>query len=333
VKLAFWIVLAFVLESLFNGAIFAQANANGLEGGVVQANAFSAVNIIMGFLLLGFLAARYAGHAVIWKRVAGIAGVAFAIGTGIIFNLFVAHYREIIERIPLDQLDVLSKTSYADAASHMREHPFDFTTWQSIVLFVIGLAIFIVLAAKGYHADDTYPRYGHHDRTYKKALRAYEDAQAKVKKAVESVIDSAAADLKRRLTDEARAVEEARDIVAESEQAEHEAADSAADLARACTVNLRNYREANTYVRTLPAPAYFKEYPEFAIDLPELPIIKAKFQDALDGLERNRGAANDVERHLNEVSTAELDAFLAYVEGIEKEAARRFEDEQLPKAA
>ena len=333
VKLAFWIVFALVIESLFNGMIFAQANANGLEGGVVQAVAFSAVNIVLGFVFLGFIAARYAGHAMIWKRIAGIAGVVLAITSGVIFNLFVAHYREIIERIPLDQIDALSRTSYVDAATHMREHPFDFTTWQAIVLFVIGLAIFIVLAAKGYHADDTYPRYGHHDRAYKKALRAYEDAQAKVKKSVEVVIDNAAGDLKRRLVHEAYAVEESRDILAESEQAERETADSAADLARACTVNLRNYRETNSYVRTLPPPAYFKEYPEFAIDLPELPLIKARFQDALDGLERNRIAANEIERHLNEVSRAELDAFLAYVEDIEQEATRRVEDEQLPKAA
>jgi hypothetical protein len=268
-----------------------------------------------------------------WKRTAGIAGIFAAVAAGIAFNLFVAHYREVIERIPLDQIDALSKSSYVDAATHMRHHPFEFTAWQAIVLFVIGLAVFIGLAIKGYFADDPYPRYGHHDRAYKKALRAYEAAQARVKKDVEREIDEATRSLKRRLDNEVRAVEEARDIVAESEQTEREIADSAADLSRACTINLRNYRETNSYVRSIPVPAYFKVYPTFTIDLPEMPIIKAKFQDALDALERNRAAANEIERHLNEVSKIELDAFLSYVEDIEQEAARRTNEEKLANAA
>lgn len=333
-KVWVWIVLALVGESFLNGAIFAEASPDYWQGGVIQALAFSGINILLGFFFLGLIAARYASHVTSWKRIAGIVGVIVVVIIGILFNMYVAHYREVIESVPLDQIDALAKTSYVDAAKHMREHPFEFTTWQSIVLLIIGLAVFLGLAIKGYFVDDPYPRYGHHERAAIRARRAYERAKQDVKKAVEKEIDAAAKKLKRRIEAEARRVDEAREIVAESEEVEREVADSAADLARACTVNLRDYREVNAYVRTDQPPTYFKEYPTFSVKLPEMAEIARRFQDAVDWLERNRVTANQIEKHLNEVSKAELDAFLAYVDDIEQEeAAQRTEEETLRKAA
>jgi hypothetical protein len=332
-KLLFWVTLAIAIDAILNGAFFAERNPEYWRGGVTQALAFSVVNVLLGYVLLGLIAARYAGHIVVWKRIAGVACVIFAVVAGIVWNCYVGHYRELLEQVPLDHIDALAKGSYVDALSHMRDHPFALASWQAIVLLFIGFAIFISMAVKGYHGDDVYPRYGHHDRTHKAALRDYESEKAVVKKAIEQEIDRTTKMLRNRLKSEARKVEEARKIVSQSDALHREMVDSAADVARACTAAVQCYRETNTFVRTTPPPEHFKSLPAFTVDLTPMPEIAERYQQAVDALEQNRLTANEIEEHLNEVGKKVLGEFLGYVDDIENHVANENSDVNFPHAA
>jgi len=332
-KPLFFVILGVVVESILNGAFFAERSPEYWQGGVFQALGFSVVNILLGCVLLGLIAARYANHVKPWKRYAGIAGIVFALFAGAMWNGYVAHYRALLETVPLDKIDALADGSYLDAFSHMRDHPFDLASWQAVVLFVLGVAIFLVMAKEGYRADDVYPRYGHTDRSYKNALRAYETAKAKLVKAVEAEIDKITKQLKRRIDDDARKVARARKLLNASEAFHREIADSAADLVRACTASLQTYRETNSFVRTTPAPAYFKTYPVFAVELPESTIIATRYEEAVAKLDSNRKAANEIGHHLNEVAKSAVEDFIRYIDDVETEVARQVETDRVPLAA
>jgi hypothetical protein len=324
-----WLLLAgaLLLETILNAFIFGQASPGYLRDGLIQAGSFSVVNIVLGFLLLGICASRYALHRNPWKRAAGIAGVILALVLGLGFNAYVAHYREVLEHTPIDQVDPLARTSYVDALSHLLAEPFGLTSWQAIVLFAIGLVIFGGLAAKGHMGfDDVYPGYGGRDRVHKKALRRFEGAFARIKAEGDRAIDATTARVRQRLAAEAKGVERARDIAAEAGQAQREIADSAADLARACTDNLRDYREANLFVRSDAPPAYFADYPSFEVALPEFPAIAQRLAEAEAAAEQNRQAANQLDRRLNRLAEAELNAFEAYLREIDSEVQRRLNE-------
>ncbi|HVZ19017.1 MAG TPA: hypothetical protein VG897_18010, partial [Terriglobales bacterium] len=333
-KPIFFVLLAFIVDAILNGAFFAQRSPEYWQGGVTQALAFGFVNMLLGCILLGLVSARYAGHVETWKRLAGIAGVVFAVVAGVLWNAYVGHYRQLLESVPLDQIDALSSGSYIDAFAHMREHPFDLPAWQAIVLLIIGFSIFLFMAVEGYRADDRYPRYGHHDRVHKNAKRIFDVLWTGLKNDVNEEIDRAVAALRKRIAADARSIERASKYVAASEAARREMQDSAADLIRAASAALHTYRETNLFVRTTPPPSYFKTFSTFAVELEDSKSqqIASNFEEAIAALDRNRSSANEIEKRLRETRQQLEDGLARFLKSIENDAAQKEDHSDNPRS-
>jgi hypothetical protein len=316
------ILSALAIESILNGMIFREVSASYTVGGIVQALAFSVVNVSLGYFVLGLAAARYSVHSVPWKRRLGFAGIGLAILLGLIWNLYVAHYREQAgdlyrQFLTTGSLDAL-RGMLINAGEHLLRSPFDLPSWQALVLLVVGVLIFFALGVEGYQGwDDVYPGYGTVDRRHKDGRRAYENGVRGLRERMRFSLDGAVLEVKGKMAADERAVAEVREIESEALQAINEAEDSAADLARSCVENLRDYREANAYVRTNDPPTYFKAYPELKI--PELrdPDIPQKISRAVESAE-NAFHANQAQKtifdkllhELTERAEADLSDFL-----------------------
>lgn len=322
------ILAALLLESIMNGLIFRDVSPTYTVGGILQAFAFSLVNVSLGYFALGLAAARYTVHRVGWKRQLGWSGIAGVITLGIVWNLYVAHFREAAAiASPTGSVHALA-VMMADALDHLSHH-FVLRTWPAIVLLIVGLIVFFALAVEGYHGwDDVYPGYGRVDRAHKDARIAFERRVSDLRAAITKAVDDVAADVSRRLQDDETAIREAREIESEAQQAEREAEDSALDLERACLQNLRDYREANLYVRTTNPPAYFREYDPLKVELPEEPLIAARLADAVRALEANRSAKREFDSTLGAWAKEEAEQLIVFLDAVRSEATFRADNER-----
>ena len=169
-------------------------------------------------------------------------------------------------------------------------------------------------------------------RAHKEARRSYEAAVRALKARSRAAFDAAATEANAKIAADGTRIVEAREIESESRQAVHEARDSALDLARSCIENLRDYREANTYVRTTDPPKYFRDYPDLTVPDPidpELPgEIGRRLAEAEDALRRNREAKAVFDRALVALIGEEDDALGRYLEGVLADATFRANQER-----
>ncbi len=322
------ILAALLLESIMNGMIFRDVSPSYTVGGILQAFAFSLVNVSLGYFALGLSAARYTAHRVGWKRGLGWAGIGTVILLGVLWNLYVAHFREAAAMAAAANSTHPLVAMIVDAFDHLSHH-LVLRSWQAIVLLIVGLIIFFALAVEGYHAwDDVYPGYGRVDRAHKDSRVAFERGVRDLRAAITKALDDVAADVSQRLQADETQVEQAREIESEAQQAEREAEDSALDLERACLQNLRDYREANLYVRTTNPPKYFADYPLLKVELPAEPRIAERLVDAVRALEENRRAKREFDSTLGAWAKEEADQLIVFLNEVREEATFRADNER-----
>ncbi len=320
------VALAMFAETVLNAFVFAQASVQGLVGGFVLALLFSLVNVVGGFVVLGRMLLPFVFHARLSKRLAAGAMVLPVVAGAVFWNLLVARYRDLIEANPERGHDVI--TTMPDVLASVWAAPFDLRSIYSVALLAAGLFVFLVAAIDGWRFyDDPYAGYGAHDREHKKAQEAYEAAKTAYRKALAAALGEIAAALAGRLATEDKQAHEVRDIGGDVGRRLREGADSAADLARACTTHLRRYREENTAVRTTPVPAYFSDYPDFEVTLPDGQDVQAALEATLGAIVANQAAGQAARRAIREAEQAELRELLGFVDGIEAEADRRQAEE------
>jgi hypothetical protein len=167
-RLSFALLFVFILgESLLNGLFFQTGSDLGLVGGVGLAFGLSAINIITGFLNgRVFLPFK---NSVNWL-LAALSMVAFlGLEAGlVVFNGFVAHYRDLYE-VSGDALQVqVAWSALADTPLGLRS----ITSWM---LFAAGVFFSGLATWKGYEFDDPYPGYGAMERRRLEATIAYDD--------------------------------------------------------------------------------------------------------------------------------------------------------------
>ncbi|HEU0222721.1 MAG TPA: hypothetical protein VFR34_11010, partial [Paracoccaceae bacterium] len=247
-----WVAIALgliVLESILNGAVFAQKNEFGLLGGALVALLVSVVNVGVSSLCGYF--SRNANHRNWLRKFFGaflvLAWIGFASG----FNLGVAHFRDAVLTLP----------DWNEAARVARdslvETPFGIGSIESWLLVGFGLLVSFFAALKGYHADDPYPDYGRVDRAVVKACDTY---ATQVEAAVEQLLsqrDAAIAELRDASEEVRRGIGEAVDaLFGQSSLRSHlttflDQCDLKANLL------LSIYRDANRAARSTPAPGHF----------------------------------------------------------------------------
>ncbi|HTQ15605.1 MAG TPA: hypothetical protein VMH86_17175 [Rhizomicrobium sp.] len=329
---------ALLVESFLNGMIFREVSPSYTVGGIVQALAFSVVNVALGYFVLGFAAARYAGHRTPWKRQLGWSGLSFAILLGLLWNLYVAHYREAAEvKFALFQAthNLADFTNNpVDGIAHMLAGFWNIPSWPALVLFIVGLLIFFALGVEGFYGwDDVYPGYGPADRKHKDARLAYEAGARDLRNGVNGALGRVAAEMDARIERDKAAVIEAREIASEAEQAVREANDSVAELGRACIQNLKSYREANIYVCTTRAPRYFDTYPTLAIRLERDPEIDEKLALAKAALAGNLQRKEEFDKSLAGLTDWASSDLAAYFEDILEKATFLADHERKPGAS
>src|SRR5690606_27046502 len=90
-----WAVLLamVVVETVFNGNMFAQGNDYGLLGGFLLAGTLSCMNVGWG-VLSGWLPLPQLYHRQVWRKVVGTCGILVAAGVAVVFNVAVAQFRD-----------------------------------------------------------------------------------------------------------------------------------------------------------------------------------------------------------------------------------------------
>lgn len=266
-KPVWWLLIAILIgmfggETYANSAFLARGNELGLLGALIEALAISAANLFPAALLIGPFLRNLNHVSVGWKASAFLLLLAWA-AFAILFNLGVAHYREVS--------GFLFSEAGQEVIQRIRTDPLGLQEAQSWVLFIIGFFLATLAIIEGYKLDDPYPKYGAYDRKTN-AVRAHyievrqgiiDDLHDKLVEAVEA-LDFAKRDLSRYRQEHAGILEGRKRLFTSFEhQLEH--------LERACNTLLSEYREANRAARSDgKAPKRFSK--KWEIDRPTLDI-------------------------------------------------------------
>jgi hypothetical protein len=259
--LLFFAVLlgSLVLESFANAFLLRRIAEQGLLGGAVLAALISAVNIALG-LIAGAVGWRLVGHKFPPQRLLGLATLVLAHAAALLWNLFVAHFREVAEAaVAAGTPDI---GGYAvDTIGHIRTHGwFGLSSLMSWGLFAVGLAVHLFVARESWDdMADRYWDYKRYDQSYRRARGDYEEAVADAKA---SALYEARTVLNEMEATHERQAAASGDIRAMAELAERrltESRDADAEWVRQGAALLRTYRDENRHVRTDPAPAYFAD--------------------------------------------------------------------------
>lgn len=154
------IIFILLIETMLNSYFFAKGSELGLLGGASQAIIISLVNIILAFFLSKII--RYTNIAKVFLKYSAYImalGILFVVFT---FNILVGHLRIYLVESP--------DTAYRDAITSFKENPFNLSDFNSVILVLIGILIFIIATFDFYKMDDIYPGYGKLDRSYKEIL-------------------------------------------------------------------------------------------------------------------------------------------------------------------
>lgn len=259
------LVTMFVVESLINGIVLAQVSEQGVLGGVVMAGMISGFNIGTG-ILAGLWGWRNLFHIQpIRKALGGVVSFGFH-ALALTGNIFVAHYREAAELMAGDSEHALNIARLGqDAVRHLLlAGPFGMTSLPAWALLIVGLVIHAWSAKEGFEDfADQYPAYRKHDRKWRAASAAYEEALEDLREdgreAIETIEHMAETSARR-----AAAVEHmVRDLKNLALQRHQEVLDSEDEWVTAGNRLLKMYRDENLAIRD-HGPPYFDVYPDAA---------------------------------------------------------------------
>ncbi len=316
------LVFIMVLEGGFNALLFKDAQANGLLGGMMIAFAVSAANVCIG-VTAGFFGLRYAfNHPHIGWRIFGGIVASICILSGLVLNLFIAHFRDAVEAglIAANAAGTMGdftlfSISPSDVFKSMFPNVVGFDSMIAIGLLFMGLTVFGLAVYEGYdRISDRYPGYG---RVWRKERKAYERRQA-VRNAVRDDLSDYFTSCRQwfetqlsRHVAAKREIEKAMNLLESRRDFAIAIASRAADQERSLKVAYRqaHRRARNTFRDRLgeqaSCPAYFDE-----IVTPQLPAFdltkeRTQAQAAIKSIDQNITALNLtrewLEQHIQQV--------------------------------
>ncbi|WP_278120673.1 hypothetical protein [Mesorhizobium sp. WSM4887] len=242
------LLFLFLIETAMNGNFLAKGNEQGFFGGILEAAAFSVINIGAA-LLLAVFCARLVTHRSFFVKLVGALSILIYVGQAVTINLALAHYREVSGS--------LADGAGAEVIRNMLANPAGLMDMKSWLLFAIGLMFSIFAFIDGWFVFDPYPGYAGVENRLVARREDYIDRKKELIEELQDVRDDHS--------------EKVEDIVKElgSRRREHRAiVDHRArlvalfgqhqdQLERACNQLLAKYREANIQARTEPAPKHF----------------------------------------------------------------------------
>ena len=254
------LAVLFLIETLGNASFLAKGNELGLFGAYTEAIVISFANLGVAFLL-GWRLITYCHH-VDWRRksVGILAAIAFVV-FAFVFNLMVAHYREITGTV-LDEGGQLAMSAF-------RENPLGLRDFQSWMLFCMGFLFAIISFIDGIKwAVDPYPGYekvfySYQDEyeTYKKVYDEHEEALEGIFYEAVKTLDSIKQGLMGAEKERASILDGHRHVIKSYE-------DYLNHLERAGNDLLKHYREVNRARRDGEVPVRFNDKWEMEEQLP-----------------------------------------------------------------
>lgn len=247
-----------VIETSVNA--FFYENSQGLLGGVMVALGIAALNMLTAlFCGFGF---RYKNLAAIDKKVVGwfcfVVFVLLALFCNALFASFRSEYQLIVDPSEFDQV----KTAFGKAwpqAVHFFRGDIEFKDHWSFLLFGIGLLLSGWAFYKGYTLDDKYPGHGQKDREYKKAVLEQGKQQDLVRQKVKELLHHRRAAVQAALHEPTTQVGMLARRIADLTHSRKLLEQRAAAVQRDYSLVVGAYRQANTAVRALPPPEYFRQ--------------------------------------------------------------------------
>ncbi len=250
-----------LIETAVNAYFFGRANRFGLIGGAQQAFIISLLNVSVCFVA-GYFAFKNIHSRHHFKKVLSMVGIAFAILFAFLFNLIVAHFRDLLDPANFDR-DSFDPTRLEvpvmQLMDRVQTQTFEFNSFDSLMLLFAGWAAAVFAIGKGYLLGDPFPGYGRLASRRDAAREDYSQARAqfkqkwvnrhfkdyqKVQQAFEKYREGVI-QLKNYIVDYNNIIEFVQSRMAE----------------RIDQFNywIKVYREANKAVRTAPSPARFHD--------------------------------------------------------------------------
>lgn len=181
-----------IVESAINAILFMKAMTTGLLGGMAVAFGISLFNVVTG-VFAGLVGLRYVFHPERNYRIMGGAALTVIFTFGLFLNLFVAHFRDGVERRIseivnsgglLSSIDIMS-VSPKDIVTHMFSNPLGFDSIIAVVLLGIGFIAFSIGLYEGYcRIADRFPGYGSVWRRERKAFDQRMAEQTKLRQRI-----------------------------------------------------------------------------------------------------------------------------------------------------
>jgi multisubunit Na+/H+ antiporter MnhE subunit len=314
---------AFLIDGLINATLFAQASSNGFIGGLTIAFMLSAVNILLGFLT-GFIGLRNTLHISDIRKRIGWVVVGVGVLLGILFNLLVAHFRDVAEETIRAVQDTdpglamrpvsVENVDLGPVFASMASNPLGLSTIFALLLLISGLVVFAIGAIEGRHGfDDPYPGYGDRTRIARKAQSSRTEAMRRAKASLIVFYQHARNQFTRSiaihdyykdqiqrgagiLTRESRRATDAERRVTTS-------AERLVQLYRQVNQRVRNRPKNREKYNTTPPPAYFQNRVRLESLIPVQAIAEAERHatDALQRIKSNIAALNEAKARVNQL--------------------------------
>lgn len=265
--LASLLALLMLVESAFNGLLLRKISDEGWIGGIFIALLISAVNLALGIAAGGF-GWRLMGHARLQMKLLGAGVSAACLAAAVIWNIYVAHFREVAELAASEFAGAGALPQAAlDAWRHVRsEGVFGLHTMYSWALLVLGLGAHLLVSKEAWdHLADRYFDYMKVDRRYQQSRDAFTDGMAEVEDNARLAMEDALDELDRAVAASELAAAQARHVNDLAHQRHAEVLESEAEWVRQGASLLQAYREENLKVRHEGTePAYFRTFPALA---------------------------------------------------------------------
>lgn len=295
-----WVAICMVVvlvESVFNGVLFARTNTAGLLGGTIVALGISVVNV--GMASVAGHSYRFKNHIRFWLKVTGWIFMLSLTAFAILFNFFIGHLRDSMSELPLE------KAAGAAVENVISGNPL-MQSLDAWLLTGLGLLIAAIAGWKAYDARDPYPGYSRVSEHFIRKRESWRDLREDTFGSLIETRDKAAADLK----DEYDKVRERFDTARSARQGFLDLLGRRRDFLRECDRAAGNllavYRDANRRARNIPEPDCFRR--PFQFD----PVEEPAEPERLDSEEDMRRAAELVEQaveRVHEVCQSAMDAF------------------------
>ncbi len=236
-----------LVESIMNGAFFAEANVAGLAGGTITALVISIVNV--GAASITGHAFRQKNHAQLRRRLVGWLSLIIGTGLAAFINFLVGHFRDLTAIVPWNE--AAGEAFRRVVTGHVQMQSLD--AW---LLTGLGLLFAAFAGWKAYGAVDPYPGYSRVSDHFTGKRREWQDLKEETLGALIDTRDKAVTDLEDtcgKLRNNFDSAQNARsgllDLAGRRREFLRECDRVTGDL-------LEVYRNANRKARTVPEPEW-----------------------------------------------------------------------------